>query len=246
MAYCKRCGTHLSNDANFCPKCGEQVGISKDTSQSTFQGEQYNEELGWGLKLSLAILSFLAFIGIVGGISIGNYFASVLSIFAMVSIICIFTGKIRKKFAWLTTVCTFTVLCFAFATNGTSEKKDEHVVQLAEPREKDEDVNKEKNTIESPNVESDTYQNDSFNWLQGHWMYEEGDYMAHYEISGNTITSYSSMYPSPETATFTIEGDELIANTRIMATIAKLDLTNHTIDWGGGRWMHKVSSSSNQ
>ena len=93
------------------------------------------------------------------------------------------------------------------------------------------------------NNESET---DDLSWLQGHWIYEEGNYKSHLEISGNTIKTYSNMNSSPEIATFTIDGDELIAKAKGMATVVKIDLKNHRLDWGDGHWMHKVSSSSSQ
>ena len=86
----------------------------------------------------------------------------------------------------------------------------------------------------------------NLDWLQGHWVYEQGNYKSHLEISGNTIKTYSSMNPSPEIATFTIVGDELTANTKGMATVVKIDFNNHRIDWGDGHWMYKVSSGSSK
>ena len=93
---------------------------------------------------------------------------------------------------------------------------------------------------------SNTSNSDDLSWIQGHWVYEHSNYTGHYEISGNIIKSYTSNYPTPEIATFTIEGDELVARTKGVATVAKLDFANHRIDWGDGHWMHKVSSGSNQ
>ena len=87
---------------------------------------------------------------------------------------------------------------------------------------------------------------DDLTWLQGHWVYEQGHYKAHIKISGNIIQTYSSKNPSPEIATFTIEGDELVANTRGIATAVKIDFVKHKIDWGEGQWMHKVSSGTEQ
>ena len=79
-------------------------------------------------------------------------------------------------------------------------------------------------------------------WLQGHWVYEQGNYKGHFVIEGNTLTQYSSMNPEHVTNYYRIDGDELYAG----EMTAKLDLINHRIDYGDGYWMHKVSSASSQ
>lgn len=105
-------------------------------------------------------------------------------------------------------------------------------------------------TIEKVNSEDIQKKNESktddISWLQGHWVYEQGNYKGHIEISGNTIQTYSSMNPNPEIATFTIMGDELLANTKGIATAVKIDFVKHKIDWGDGQWMHKISSGADQ
>lgn len=108
---------------------------------------------------------------------------------------------------------------------------------------KDGSMKQIENRVEEEDNDSPT---NNLDWLQGHWVYEQGSYKSHSEISGNTIKTYSNMNPSPEIATFTIDGDELIAKTKGMATVVKIDLKNHRLDWGDGHWMHKVSSSSSQ
>ena len=73
-------------------------------------------------------------------------------------------------------------------------------------------------------------------WLQGHWVYEQGNYKGHFVIQGNTLSMYSTMNPDPLTYTYRVEGDELFAGEMTV----KLDFANQRIDYGDGCWMHKV------
>ena len=81
----------------------------------------------------------------------------------------------------------------------------------------------------------------NLDWLQGHWVYEQGSYKGHFIIQGDKITQYSSMNPERETSTFRIEGDELLSRiANGLDLTVKIDFANHTIDYGDGCWMHKV------
>lgn len=82
---------------------------------------------------------------------------------------------------------------------------------------------------------------EDYSWLQGHWVYEQGNYKGHFIIQGDKITQYSSMNPERETSTFRIEGDEILSRIANGVNLAvKIDFANHTIDYGDGNWMHKV------
>jgi hypothetical protein len=89
------------------------------------------------------------------------------------------------------------------------------------------------------NDESEEERN--LDWLQGHWVYEQGNYKGHFIIQGDKITQYSSMNPERETSTFRIEGDEILSRIANGVNLAvKIDFANHTIDYGDGCWMHKI------
>ena len=83
----------------------------------------------------------------------------------------------------------------------------------------------------------------NLDWLQGHWVYEQGNYKGHFIIQGNTITQYSSMNPEPDETTFRIE-DGVIRARLIdgMDLVVPIDFDNHRIDYGDGNWMHKVDN----
>ena len=87
---------------------------------------------------------------------------------------------------------------------------------------------------------TDDYE-ENLDWLQGHWVYEQGSYKGHFIIQGDKITQYSSMNPERETSTFKVEGDEIVSRigNGVNLTV-KIDFANHTIDYGDGCWMHKV------
>ena len=87
---------------------------------------------------------------------------------------------------------------------------------------------------------TDDYE-ENLDWLQGHWVYEQGSYKGHFIIQGNKITQYSSMNPERETSTFKVEGDEIVSRigNGVNLTV-KIDFANHTIDYGDGCWMRKV------
>ena len=97
---------------------------------------------------------------------------------------------------------------------------------------------------ENKDYHPSTTQND-LDWLQGHWVYEQGSYKGHFIIQGDKITQYSSMNPERETSTFRVEGDEIVSRiANGMNLTVKIDFANHTIDYGDGCWMHKMNSSS--
>ena len=87
---------------------------------------------------------------------------------------------------------------------------------------------------------TDDYE-ENLDWLQGHWVYEQGSYKGHFIIQGDKITQYSSMNPERETSTFKVEGDEIVSRigNGVNLTV-KIDFANHTIDYGDGCWMRKV------
>ena len=87
---------------------------------------------------------------------------------------------------------------------------------------------------------TDDYE-ENLDWLQGHWVYEQGSYKGHFIIQGDKITQYSSMNPERETSTFRVEGDEIVSMIANGVNLTvKIDFANHTIDYGDGNWMHKV------
>lgn len=93
---------------------------------------------------------------------------------------------------------------------------------------------------ENKDYQPSTNQNDT-DWLQGHWVYEQGSYKGHFIIQGDKITQYSSMNPERETSTFRVEGDEIVSMIANGVNLTvKIDFANHTIDYGDGNWMHKV------
>jgi hypothetical protein len=92
----------------------------------------------------------------------------------------------------------------------------------------------------------DNQEERDLSWLQGHWVYEQGNYKGHFIIEGNTITQYSSMNPERVENTFRVEGDEIRAKIIDgMDLSAKIDFANQRIDYGDGQWMHKVASEDN-
>lgn len=73
-------------------------------------------------------------------------------------------------------------------------------------------------------------------WLQGHWVYRQGNYEGHFVIEGNRLSMYSTMNPSPLTYNYRVDGDELIAGEMTV----KIDKYGHRIDYGSGNWMQKI------
>jgi len=93
---------------------------------------------------------------------------------------------------------------------------------------------------ENKDYQPSTTQNNN-DWLQGHWVYEQGSYKGHFIIQGDKITQYSSMNPERETSTFIVEGDEIVSRIANGVNLTvKIDFANQTIDYGDGNWMHKV------
>lgn len=89
--------------------------------------------------------------------------------------------------------------------------------------------------------EQEKTESENLDWLQGHWVYEQGNYKGHFIIQGNTITQYSSMNPKADDATFRIEDGAIRARLIDgMDLVVPIDFANHRIDYGDGNWMHKV------
>lgn len=87
----------------------------------------------------------------------------------------------------------------------------------------------------------------NYDWLQGHWVYEQGNYKGHFIISGNTITQFSSMNPEHESRSFNIDNNVIRASVIDgMELVVQIDSENQRIDYGDGRWMHKIDSSSSE
>lgn len=92
---------------------------------------------------------------------------------------------------------------------------------------------------------SEKWNDTNLDWLQGHWVYEQGSYKGHYIIRGDKIIQYSSTNPEHDEATFRIEDGEIRARlVDGMDLVVPIDYANQRIDYGDGCWMHKISSSS--
>lgn len=103
----------------------------------------------------------------------------------------------------------------------------------------------ELNVVNNPDFIIEYEEEKNTDWLQGHWVYEQGSYKGHFIIQGNKITQYSSMNPERYEATFRIEDGEIKARlVDGMDLAVPIDYVNQRIDYGDGCWMHKVSSSS--
>ena len=89
---------------------------------------------------------------------------------------------------------------------------------------------------QSGTEEEKTEIKNDLDWLQGHWVYEQGNYKGHFVIQGNTLSMYSTMNPDPLTYTYRVDGNELFAGEMTV----KLDLANKRIDYGENSWMYKV------
>lgn len=113
------------------------------------------------------------------------------------------------------------------------------VLKLKECKQQGEAIKATKEREAESNDEAEEERN--LDWLQGHWVYEQGNYKGHFIIQGDKITQFSSSNPERETSTFRIEGDEILSRIANGVNLAvKIDFANHTIDYGDGCWMRKV------
>lgn len=103
-------------------------------------------------------------------------------------------------------------------------------------------ITKERTSNNDTDEDEESGNND---WLQGHWVYEQGSYKGHFIIQGDKIIQYSSSNPERQESTFRIE-DGAIRSRLIdgMDLVVPIDFVNHRIDYGDGNWMHKINSSS--
>lgn len=107
MKYCESCGNQLTDNSVYCPKCGTRVGNNNNVSPAV---ENYNpnqeEGLSAGVKITLGVTAFFAFVGIFGGIANSAWIAVIVSICAMIAICAAFMGFIEKKHARTTAIVT--------------------------------------------------------------------------------------------------------------------------------------------
>ena len=253
MAYCSMCGTQLSDGTKFCPKCGNPIGstqtkekVSNNSSNNNLEPSnetsvQDNEKdsLSTWEKIALGVAGFVAISGIFGGFGDGMWIAVLISLCALGAICAVFMGTIEKKYAWTTAIVSFLLVCGAIG--ASTPDVDEGKQEQAQTEQKQ---NEEAEATVPPSSNNEEIREEvNLDWLQGHWVYRQGDYEAHLVIMENTVRQYSTLNPEPTYYTFTVDENQLwvkpIKNdgTNFVAT---LDLQNHRIDYGNGNWMHKV------
>ena len=254
MAYCGKCGTQLSDGAKFCPKCGESVRSTEEKPKSTVEsfkeGRQQgskecpnkpseNESLNTWEKIALGVASLYAFGSLCVSIGDGMWVAVLISLCALGAICAVSIGTIEKKYAWTTAIVSFLIVGGAI---GASTPDEDEGRQEQAPTEQKQNEETEAAVPPSSNNEEER-EEVNLDWLQGHWVYRQGDYEAHLVIMENTVRQYSTLNPEPTYYTFTVDENQLwIKPIKNDGTdfVATLDLQNHRIDYGNGNWMHKV------
>ncbi len=256
MAYCRKCGTQLSDGAKFCPKCGESVQSTKEKPKSIVESfkegwqqgvkEVQNkpskkESLSTWEKIALGIAGFFALTGICGGTANGMWIAVIISLCAMGAICAVFMGIIEKKYAWTTAIASFLIVCITIGASSSNEGTRTSVDNSGQ------EVQAEVDSSIIDNIETNSYpeekETSNLDWLQGHWVYQQAGYEAHLVIMENTVRQYSSLNPEPTYYTFKVDGDQLwVKPIKNDGTdfVATLDLQNHRIDYGNGNWMYKI------
>lgn len=105
-------------------------------------------------------------------------------------------------------------------------------------------IGADEDEIKTGNNELDSRTGD-ISWLQGHWVYEGEEIEGHVVIQGDKLKVWSNMNPEPFEKIYKINGDEINAGLIDgMDLFFKIDFNNHSIDYGNGNWMHKVSDSN--
>ena len=150
-----------------------------------------------------------------------------------------------KKYLYSVLVMALFAIGFAASddsgsSNVVSEEVPTSMDDEQETKELEESVPAVEDYEENKDYQPSTNQNDT-DWLQGHWVYEQGNYKGHFIIQGDKIIQFSSMNPERQESTFRIE-DGAIRSRLIdgMDLVVPIDFANHTIDYGDGNWMHKV------
>jgi uncharacterized Zn finger protein (UPF0148 family) len=256
MAFCSKCGTKLTEGAKFCPKCGNSVqpteekpksivdafkeGWQQGTKESQNKPSE-NDSLNTWEKIALGVSGFIALSGIWGGFANGLWIVAIISLCAIGAICAVFMGTIEKKYAWTTAIVSFLVVCGAIGASTDDDKEEKQ--KQAQTEQKQNEEAEATDTTTTYEAET-TYEVQDLNWLQGHWVYRQGDYEAHLVIIDNTVRQYSTLNPEPTYYTYSVDGNKLYVKplkndgTDFVTT---LDLQNHRIDYGDGNWMHKIN-----
>lgn len=256
MAYCSKCGTKLTEGAKFCPKCGNSVQPTEEKPKSIVDAfkegwqegakesenkSSENESLSTGQKIALGVAGLYTFGSVFIGFGDGMWIVVLISICALVAVCAVFIGKIEKKYAWTTAIVSFLIVGGAIGASTDDDKEEKQ--KQAQTEQKQNEEAEATDTTTTYEAET-TYEVQDLNWLQGHWVYRQGDYEAHLVIIDNTVRQYSTLNPEPTYYTYKVDGNQLwVKPIKNDGTdfVATLDLQNHRIDYGNGNWMHKIN-----
>ena len=61
MKYCESCGSQLTDNATYCPKCGTRVKTNENNQVEEDISTNKEEKLSTGEKIGLGIAAFLRF-----------------------------------------------------------------------------------------------------------------------------------------------------------------------------------------
>lgn len=125
MKYCKLCGSQLTDNAVYCPKCGTRVETNDENHQVAEDISTSQEErLSTGEKIAIGAAIFLALTGIINGFSRDMWIILIVSLCAMVATLAVCIGAIEKKYAMKTAISALVIVFFTIGIFG-QEVKDE-------------------------------------------------------------------------------------------------------------------------
>lgn len=221
MKQCPNCGAQIADGSKFCTECGKPIPqghFCPHCGASVYEGDNFCQSCGKNVHEEPNLPTYEE------GESKSGF----------------------KKFL-LYALGAFVVLAiigfFSSIDSDDSSNSPNEEVQTTDVAESNTIISE--TDYSEDDEESQKNPNEDYSWLQGHWVYEQGSYKGHIIIQGDKIIQYTSTNPERDETTFIIEGDELRSKLIDgMYLVVPIDYANHTIDYGEGQWMHKISSSS--
>ena len=172
MKYCRFCGNQLTDHATYCPKCGTRIRVNNDNHKAEGDNSIIQEEkLSTGEKIALWVAVFLAFTGIIGGISEGSWIITIISLCAMAAIIAVCIEVIEKRYAMKTAIAASVIVFVAIGIFGADKKNKENEQKQAQAEQEQEspaDV-----TDTTTTNEADAYGNGDFSNYVGKWRLDK-------------------------------------------------------------------------
>ena len=129
MKYCKNCGSQLTDNAEFCHKCGTRIGNNNSPKHT---------HMPLWAKIALGIVAAFTLLGSLVLLTNGFWIGGIITLCALSAIIALFMGVIDKKYALPIALASLFLSFFFLAEAGQNEAIQESQTQTEQKKETEE------------------------------------------------------------------------------------------------------------